>query len=751
MRTQKQESLLKDLMQYGYDHNLVVRLRMKGYPELENKFDDFCQECIDYIHDWFSKSEEEYAIDYQCETIMRFCFTAGMGATWWWKFRKEEVEENGLYKCLAEPRTMFEMDEYIEDTIGIGFPDGQSELCTIARRCTRIASSYYDLSDLQQEYEAGLTVMFFGMYCEQTRLYREDYITPHNGDISTLVPIFKMLYGEYEDNSTNSERLDQILHDIVNNTYPTAGKFVLTKSDTSESGWVNNYYVAYTKNINAGVKLLCRPQSKENYNIEDVLPVFDSGKSFYITIDEVLVWENGIEATIKAHFVGNESTPITFYDTHYLENKDRYYAGMSYMFDIYGVTTSMKVVPEDEWGFSLEGDKAVDFNSKMGRETQYDESGIPMPVNFNTKNLHMFSQLDDEVPEFAELRAPIIRLGEDIDFYGNTLYEIEIETPGFMNNDDASYRISLYTTSDDKYGLGERPSVGDPIVSKVFLQGKMRCMVDTSERPSTKLHTFQPTKEDGSITVVSHKCSDEERGSLMNEDEQNAFAKEVYYQLYESILSRYNKSADNNGMPDFYATRNRDMWVKADVTYNATELFNKEATTPYWTRYYMKHTLPVIVYINLYDKNGEKCQWTKGGEYTVKISYGSMLPDQKMKVEDLWKHFTLVQALGESFRYMNSMVIADRIHKDVDYRSEVLADPIITKTEFIERLDYINGRIKENNNVERLEVDSFLNNDTNEYYLELTYPKGSVDIIELGAEDGYITSIRVRHKKDTEE
>ena len=113
----------------------------------------------------------------------------------------------------------------------------------------------------------------------------------------------------------------------------------------------------------------------------------------------------------------------------------------------------------------------------------------------------------------------------------------------------------------------------------------------------------------------------------MSETERLDFAKKVMKQFLGPEIE---PSHEADG-PDFMATRHRCMWIKTDEDYTVAERFKTEDITPGLEHYYQTGHLPVMVYVSLYDEQGNPCRWLKGGSYTVQLHYGSMLPGQRMQ------------------------------------------------------------------------------------------------------------------------
>lgn len=746
MIEQKDKQVLAELMQYGYDRNVIAIVNMRGNDELEKQFEELTRTVIKSCRDWYNSTDEFFEEETKRRTVMRFCFTVGIGAAWFWENKKDDITSKGLFECMSEPRTAFEMDEYIEDMTGIWWSSksiDHQKYRRILSDCLGIIRQYYDLTDQEQEQTAGHVLMLFGMYCGYTRIYHDRTIESYEGEMPWHWDVWNALYGKGED-----QRLDEYDEWARKAFYEGKiglGEYVIRKNPDSEFGMTDIFYRPFTYNDKAGIRVLAYSDD-EDIRLLTATPVFDSHRNYLLVIDKVYVWESGAEATIKAHFYDDEDSYITFYDTNYLENKDRYFAGLEYMFDLYAIAYNAKVVPEDQRSFTFEGEEAVSFKKKLGEEPDYDENGNPEPIVFQTGNLHMFTQTNDKIPEDASFRAPIKAVYDDVDYLGKNVYEIEIGIPNHSSDhNEKKHPLTVYIAAGHVDNRPSRSLVNEPIQGVLYLQGKMRSMVNMAETPSIVLHTFEATKEDGSPSVFKHICTVSEEGQIMNEEERHEFAKEVYCLKLADQMWIEKIDSEDKDMPDFKTTRRRGIWVKADVGYTAEKDFIAEQKYNYLWYHYRLNRIPVIAYISLYDMEGNECQWLKGGNYTAKIRYGSVLPGQKMDIMTHKNHDELVQVLFNSIQHLDTRVLSLYLHKDLDFRSDNLPDPIITRDEYIARTEQTNNS---NRKAKEGPVQPVLHHsEEGGDYIELVYPDGVVDILTAETKAGFITSIRIKNLK----
>ena len=746
MMTSKMKQALEKLMKYGYDHNLVVYTHMKTDAELVTYFEEMSQRCINFSWNWYNTSDQHFEDKFKRRTIMRFSLLLGIGAMWLWKYHREEALAKGLYESLSEPRTEFEMDEYICDVTGIGWSKSYegTQLSVAATHCYDIITTFFDLSDAEQELQAAVTLMHFGMHIEQTRIMRSIVRVPYKGTMQNHFEIWDKLYDKEEN---NAESFAECLRGCLTTGVRGDAEFVVFDNPESKFAKTTKSYASFTEDSEYGMRALV--SNDDNAVIASACaPIFDAGRRQYLILDKVCVWDNGIEATIEAHYPNEDNNRIVFYDTNYLENRDKYYPGAQYVFDIYGIAVDVKMVPEDQHSLTLSGDSAVKFKTNIGEEVEYDENGEVVPISIGLKSLTMLNQIDDDVPELASFRSPIRMFYKHSTLNDTTIYRINIETPFYKPSDDGSkYKLPVFVSSHGNSELIEKLYIDEPIGGVIYLQGRMRDIVELAQKPSNSLHTFDLKNDSGEMALFTHKCDEQQRGELMSDEQKVEFAKSIYHRHFSDILTPCTMQNDANVLyPDFYSTRRRNIWVKCDEGYTAAIDFANTIAAPYMGLYYVDGSIPVIAYVSLYDKCGNRCEWVKGGEYTAKVSYGSMLPNQKMNIVPLNSHDELVNKLYQAYKHLDSMSISKYLHKDLDFRSVNLSDPIITKGEYVARTLDVDKRVKKLDG-DHMQPILVCGDNAGSCDIELKYNDGAVDEVRIETECGLIKSIRIESKK----
>lgn len=737
---EKEKQVLQELMQLGYDRNFIQSMKMECTEEIMNPLDRLSVTLVDTSWDTFEKSKETYKLSTKRWSAMRFSFTLGMGVTWFWHHRREEVEQKGFFACMEQPRGYRYMDEYIEDVIGIWYNKASIEheiLHYFINDCYEIINRHYNLADKQQEYAAAHVMMILGARCQATRAMREMAIEPYKGEMPWHWEVWNALYGVEDMNDLGA--YNQCAIDTFQSG--ALGGFSYATKDDGASDYSKNS-IAYRSVIHrpdAGMKVLFScPQGKNE--LLTAFPILEPTWHHPLVIEKVHVWANGAEATITAHFLHDEERRVTFYDTDYLKNKDQYYVGSIYIFELYGIAYHAHIVPKDQRSFSLENEKAVNFNNQIGADTKYDEDGHPEPVVISLAKMHSFFQENDKLPEDVSFQSPIVDVIH-LDYLGRDIMEVGIELSSIDSEEDKAIHLSIFVNPDQIDDPEQELKAGEPFRGVAYLQGRMLGRADFDECPSTLLHTFDAKDKDGAPTLFHHKCDSSEVGTPMTPEERQQFARDVYFTQMSGKISIYSEDKRKEGDPDFQIERKREVWVRADPDYDAQALFIAEDKLNYLVRAHMKRRFPVIAYISLYDENGQACTWTKGATYTAKIHYGSVFPGQKMEISIRYTHEELMYFLFASFDRLDSGIVAPFLHKDLDYRSNALYDPMITREEFIYRTERIilNNKKEKGGPVRpKLTYDEEDNT-----IIELHYPNEPSQKVTAQTEGGLITAITI--------
>lgn len=212
------------------------------------------------------------------------------------------------------------------------------------------------------------------------------------------------------------------------------------------------------------IKYLCLlaydPQDNKNL-LMSAYPYLP-GKPTTVKILDVLEWDNRIEATVKCRYTNEEGDECDFhfFATDYYFNKELYSLGNEVEIAL-AASSGNAHVPSK--GFSFEGQKAVDFLAKLGKEPTFDENGNVEPVNFSTEKLIAFLPHDEKCPDEAEFQSPTKNTLISKYYFNDTT---PIQSCLICLNADSQLWIPLFHNDINHV-------VGNPIAGNLWISGRM--------------------------------------------------------------------------------------------------------------------------------------------------------------------------------------------------------------------------------------------------------------------------------------
>lgn len=190
-------------------------------------------------------------------------------------------------------------------------------------------------------------------------------------------------------------------------------------------------------------------------------PFIETGDIYQLRVESISEWPNQLEAVLNT--VTDEGHSISFFDTKYFVNKDMYEIGKSYEFCLSALAYTAEILMERS--FSFEGQQAIDFLAKTGRQPEIDADGNVRPVVFGLSDLVAYLPRNDPFADDCEFQSPVtyVAKAKSID---KSLYQLRITI--FRDSDisiDLYAKEELFQTA---------PQIGDPIRGVLWMQG-YRC------------------------------------------------------------------------------------------------------------------------------------------------------------------------------------------------------------------------------------------------------------------------------------
>ena len=100
---------------------------------------------------------------------------AGLGSTYHWHTNWNMLSNNGIFETLTQERGVFEMDEYVLDTIGVPHDTNIGEafgkhILSAADYCIGILATKQQTPTFETILEASKAMFMYGMAIEMNRL-----------------------------------------------------------------------------------------------------------------------------------------------------------------------------------------------------------------------------------------------------------------------------------------------------------------------------------------------------------------------------------------------------------------------------------------------------------------------------------------------------------------------------------------------------------------------------------------------------
>ena len=180
----------------------------------------------------------------------------------------------------------------------------------------------------------------------------------------------------------------------------------------------------------------------DSIQLISVYPCVKKGVQLSLKIAGITEWENGLEAWISAELP--DERELTFFDSNYAINKDKYEVGKTYNFMI-GALAYLADEPEQK-GFFIEGQKAVDFRTRLGQELEYDENGKVKPIEISTESLCAFMQVCAS-PDDVEFISTVEKF-ETVDSFDDSFWKFHVINRSM--DDEECDKIPTYIKKTEK-------------------------------------------------------------------------------------------------------------------------------------------------------------------------------------------------------------------------------------------------------------------------------------------------------------
>ncbi|MFZ5557566.1 MAG: hypothetical protein ACOZDY_12750 [Pseudomonadota bacterium] len=211
-----------------------------------------------------------------------------------------------------------------------------------------------------------------------------------------------------------------------------------------------------------GVMAVLRMEPKFN-NIVSLYPFWSTGSQHTLTIEQVRVWESGVEAQIDAVL---EGAAITFFDTLYAVNRTWYEAGGRYEFVLTGIAYACRRAEDHPFEIRLEREERAflrDRARKDGWESEPEEIEI-----MHTTGMAMLLPIDQWDADDYQFHGPVKSVKE-IEMLGQTGWRLRTTVLRRLGK-DGDIDLDIIVTR-RAWGDGAPPLQGEDVEGRLWLQG----------------------------------------------------------------------------------------------------------------------------------------------------------------------------------------------------------------------------------------------------------------------------------------
>jgi|WetSurMetagenome_2_1015567.scaffolds.fasta_scaffold00086_7 hypothetical protein len=203
---------------------------------------------------------------------------------------------------------------------------------------------------------------------------------------------------------------------------------------------------------------------KEGNLISSVFPFVSEGRQYHIPVNQVIVWESGVEAQIETKIAG---MPVTFFDIAFVKNRLWYEAGVRYEFILTGIAyhaqpSELMEIPD------CSSPDVIEWQNMLARE-----HGLPLMERTETlsmRGMSMFMTADGMDADDYVFRSQIKTVRNiDGNVLGQAGWFITVKIRTFNSYD---FDLAILIT-ERAWQSDVPPAVGQDIEGRLWLQGYM--------------------------------------------------------------------------------------------------------------------------------------------------------------------------------------------------------------------------------------------------------------------------------------
>lgn len=228
--------------------------------------------------------------------------------------------------------------------------------------------------------------------------------------------------------------------------------------------WAKGYHLIWPQ-PDWGVisSIVVDDEAKEN-RLCTLYPFWPDGSSHRLAINEVRVWESGVEAQISTDADGAE---ITFFDAHYLLNRSWYERGKEYEFVLTGIAYSARLAEDIEMPFTPNPDQ-VEWEKMLARQRGEEPPERPTTIRLGG-SAFFFPITEWDVDDYS-FRGPIKQVTPFKDFLEQDGWVLRTTVMRLSERDPEDFDLDILVTARAWDG-DTPPEVGQDIEGSLWLQG----------------------------------------------------------------------------------------------------------------------------------------------------------------------------------------------------------------------------------------------------------------------------------------
>lgn len=231
--------------------------------------------------------------------------------------------------------------------------------------------------------------------------------------------------------------------------------------------WTTGYHLIWPQPDRGVVITIAVDDEAKQNRLCTLYPFWPDGSRHRLAINEVTVWENGVEAQISADAGGAD---LTFYDAHYLLNRSWYERGREYDFILTGIAYGARPAEDLEMPFTPNPDQ-VAWEAMLARQRGEDPPERPTTIRLGGGAL--FFPVDGWDADDYSFRGPVKQVAPFSDFLGQDGWVVKTTILRLSDREPEDFDLDIVVTARAWDG-DTPPEVGQDIEGRLWLQGYLK-------------------------------------------------------------------------------------------------------------------------------------------------------------------------------------------------------------------------------------------------------------------------------------